>query len=171
LKQLPPLDQCLAAVAYVYPWSTLVADFKFRDQTGMTRAFATLLKATPWVEPALEAADILVPMPLSATKLAQRGYNQALLMALALSKPKVKTDILLRIQNTPAQHTLKRAQRLIALDHAFAVDPLKIDSLQSARVVLVDDVMTTGASLYAAARVLRAAGASHITGLVLARTE
>jgi predicted amidophosphoribosyltransferase len=103
--------------------------------------------------------------------MAQRGYNQALLLALALSKAKVKADVLLRIQDTPAQHTLKRAQRLIALDHAFAVDPLKIDQLQNARVVLVDDVMTTGASLYAAARVLRTAGAIHIAGLVLARTE
>jgi ComF family protein len=171
LKQLPPLDQCLAAVAYAYPWSNLVTDFKFRDQTGLARAFATLLKAAPWVEPTLEAADVVVPMPLSNVKLAQRGYNQALLLALALSKTRTKADILLRIQDTPAQHTLKRAQRLSALDHAFAVDPLKINQLRGARVVLVDDVMTTGASLYAAARVLRAAGASHIAGLVLARTE
>jgi ComF family protein len=171
IKQPPPLDQCLAAVAYAYPWSTLVADFKFRDQTGLTRAFATLLKATPWVEPALDAADLVLPLPLSSAKLMQRGYNQALLLALDLSQPKVKSNILLRIQDTPAQHTLKRAQRLSALDHAFAVDPLRAGQLMDARVVLVDDVMTTGASLYAAARVLRAAGASHITGLVFARTE
>jgi ComF family protein len=171
IKQPPPTDQCLAAVAYAYPWSTLMADFKFRDQTGLTRAFATLLKATPWVEPALDAADLLLPMPLSSTKLAQRGYNQALLLALELTPSKVKSEVLLRIQDTPAQHTLKRAQRLSALDHAFAVDPLRADLLQGARVVLVDDVMTTGASLYAAARVLRAAGASFITGLVFARTE
>jgi ComF family protein len=158
-------------VAYAYPWSNLVADFKFRDQTGLTRAFATLLKAAPWVEPALDAADLVLPMPLSNTKLAQRGYNQALLLALELSPAKVKREILLRIQDTPAQHTLKRAQRLNALDHAFAVDPLKTDQVQGTRVVIVDDVMTTGASLYAAARVLRAAGTSHITGLVFARTE
>jgi ComF family protein len=158
-------------VAYAYPWSNLVADFKFRDQTGLTRAFATLLRATPWVEPALDAADLLLPMPLSSAKLARRGYNQALLLALELSPAKVKREILLRIQDTPAQHTLKRAQRLNALDHAFAVDPLKADQVQGMRVVIVDDVMTTGASLYAAARVLRAAGASHVTGLVFARTE
>jgi predicted amidophosphoribosyltransferase len=78
---------------------------------------------------------------------------------------------LLRILDTPAQHTLKRVQRLSALDHAFAMDPLRAAQVQGKRVVLVDDVMTTGASLHAAARVLRAAGAIHITGLVLARTE
>jgi ComF family protein len=158
-------------VSYAYPWSTLVADFKFRDQTGLTRTFATLLKATPWVEPALDAANLVLPMPLSNAKLIQRGYNQALLLALELSPAKVRSDILLRIQGTPAQHTLKRAQRLSALDHAFAVDPLKVGQVQGTRVVIVDDVMTTGASLYAAARVLRAAGVSHITGLVFARTE
>lgn len=171
LKLSPPLDQCLAAVAYAYPWSNLVADFKFRDQTGLASSFAQLLKAAPWVEPTLEAADMVLPMPLSRAKLALRGYNQALLLALALNKAKVSADILLRIQDTPAQHTLKRVQRLSALDQAFAVDPLKIDRLKGARVLLVDDVMTTGASLYAAGRVVRAAGASHIAGLVLARTE
>jgi predicted amidophosphoribosyltransferase len=53
----------LAAVAYAYPWSTLVANFKFCDQTGLTRTFATLLKSTPWVEPALDAADLVLSMP------------------------------------------------------------------------------------------------------------
>jgi ComF family protein len=171
LKQPPPLDKCLAAVAYAYPWSTLIGDFKFRDQTGLTRVLATLLKATPWVEPALDAADLVLAMPLSGAKLMQRGYNQALLLARELTPTKVQTDLLLRIQDTPAQHTLKRAQRLSALDHAFALDPLRTSAVQGARVVLVDDVMTTGASLYAVAKVLRAAGASHITGLVFARTE
>lgn len=171
LKQGPPLDQCLTAVAYAYPWSSLVADFKFRDQTGLARSFSTLLKAAPWVEPALDAADLILPMPLYAAKLAQRGYNQALLLSLELNKAKVRSDILLRILDTPAQHRLKRAQRLSALDHAFAVDPLQVEQVKDTRLVLVDDVMTTGASLYAAARVLRAAGAKHITGLVFARTE
>jgi ComF family protein len=171
LKNPPPLDQCLAAVAYAYPWSALIADFKFHDQCGLVRSFATLMHATPWVEPALDGADVLLPMPLFPHRLALRGYNQALLMARAMSASKTRADVLLRIQDTPAQHTLKRQQRLSALDHAFAVDPLLTHVVKGARVVLVDDVMTTGASLYAAARVLRAAGASHITGLVFARTE
>jgi predicted amidophosphoribosyltransferase len=54
---------------------------------------------------------------------------------------------------------------------AFAVDPLRSAQIAGKRVVLVDDVMTSGASLHAAARVLRSAGAAHITGLVLTRTE
>ena len=83
-----------------------MAEFKFRDQTGLTRVFATLLKATPWVEPALESADMVLAMPLSGAKLRQRGFNQALLLARELNHTKVQTDILLRIQDTPAyQHS------------------------------------------------------------------
>ncbi len=171
LKNPPPLDLCLAAVAYAYPWSDLIADFKFHDQCGLVRSFTPLLQATPWVEHTLDRADVVLPMPLFPQRLAERGYNQALLMARALSAEKTRTNVLLRVQDTPAQHTLKRQQRLTSLNHAFAVDPLLTHLIKGARVVLVDDVMTSGASLHAAARVLRAAGASHITGLVLARTE
>jgi ComF family protein len=148
-----------------------MADFKFHDQPALAKFFANLLKATPWVDPSIEAADLLLPMPLSRQRLQVRGYNQALLLAQQLHARKARVDLLLRITDTPAQHTLKREQRLTGLAHSFAVDPLKVSLLQGARLVLVDDVMTTGASLYAAARVLRAAGAAHITGLVVARTE
>lgn len=171
LKNPPPLDVCLAAVAYAYPWSTLIADFKFHDQCGLVRSLVSLMHATPWVEPTLDAADLVLPMPLFPQRLAKRGYNQALLLARALHAGKTRADVLLRIQDTPAQHTLKRQQRLSALNHAFALDPLLAHLVKGTRVMLVDDVMTTGASLHAAARVLQAAGASHVTGLVFARTE
>ena len=80
----PPLDACLAALPYAYPWSTLVADFKFHQQPGWAHSFALLLRSTPWVEPALEAADWIIPMPLSRERLRERGYNQALVLAKAL---------------------------------------------------------------------------------------
>lgn len=171
LRDPPPLDLCLAAVPYGFPWAHLMADFKFNQQPALAGFFAHLLKATPWVEPTLEAADLLLPMPLSSQRLQLRGYNQALLLANHLSAAKMRADLLLRVIDTPAQHGLKRAQRLTALNQAFAVDPLKVTVMKGARLVLVDDVMTTGASLYTAARVLKAAGAAHITGLVVARTE
>lgn len=171
LREPVPLDLCLAAVPYAFPWAHLMADFKFHDQPALAGFFAHLIKATPWVEPALEAADLLLPMPLSRQRLQLRGYNQALLLARQLSPAKTRTDLLLRIADTPAQHSLKRAQRLTALNGAFAVDPLKVSAVKGARLVVIDDVMTSGASLYTAARVLKAAGAAHVTGLVIARTE
>ena len=167
----PPLDICLAAVTYAYPWSGLVADFKFRQHPGWAHSFAQLLRATPWVEPALDAADMLIPMPLSRQRLQERGYNQARVLAHALDRTKLADGVLLRMLDTPAQRTLPRSERLRAVQHAFAVDPLQVGRLAQRRIVLLDDVMTSGASLHAAARVLRAAGAVHITAMVLARTE
>jgi predicted amidophosphoribosyltransferase len=74
------------------------------------------------------------------------------------------------VRDTPAQSGLSRTERLLNLRGAFAVEPLRAEAVRGRRIVLVDDVMTSGASLCAAAQVLRGAGAAHITALVLART-
>ena len=78
--------------------------------------------------------------------------------------------LLLRTRNTRPQTELKRGARLANVKGAFQVDPLRAAELRGRRVVLVDDVMTSGASLYTAAQVLRDAGAAHVTAVVLART-
>ncbi|MDO9195159.1 phosphoribosyltransferase family protein [Rhodoferax sp.] len=171
VKSPPPLDTCLAAVSYAYPWSDLIVGFKFQKQPGRARAFSLLLRSTPWVEPALDAADAVVPMPLSGLRLRSRGFNQALMLARQLAPDKTDSRLLLRIKDTPPQSSLKRAERLGSVKDAFAVDPLLLYRTKGARLVLVDDVMTSGASLFSAARALRAAGAAHITGVVIARTE
>ena len=171
LLEPPPVDQTLAALSYAYPWDGLIRRFKFQEHTGWARSLATLLRSAPWVEPALERADSLLPMPLSRQRLQQRGYNQALLLARALEPRKLRADVLLRLRDTAAQSSLPRAQRLQAVQGAYALEPARAPQLQGQHVVLLDDVMTTGASLHEAARVLRRAGVAHITALVLARTE
>jgi ComF family protein len=171
LKNPPPLDACLAAVAYDFPWSDLIVDYKFKHWVGRAGAFGLLLHSTPWVDPALDAADWVLPMPLSAQRLKTRGFNQALVLAQHIAPHKINTHLLLRIKDTPPQSTLNRQERLSSVKDAFAVNPLLVAQIKGTRLVLVDDVMTSGASLFSAAKVLRAAGAAHITGLVLARTE
>ena len=171
LKLAPPLDACLAAVPYAFPWSDLIVGYKFHNHPGRAGAFALLLRSTPWVEPAMDAADVLVPMPLSRARLRTRGFNQALVLARQLAPDKTDHRLLLRLKDTPPQSSLKRTDRLDSVKDAFGIDPLHADRIKGARMVLVDDVMTSGASLFAAARALRAAGASHITGLVIARTD
>jgi len=171
VRNPPPLDQALAAVSYAYPWSGLMADFKFHAHTGWANSFATLMRSAPWVEPALEAADMLIPMPLSRQRLRERGFNQALLLAQALEPRKLRSQLLLRVQDTPPQRTLPRKERLRSVQHAFAVEPLRAQQLRGRKVLLVDDVMTSGASLHAAALALRQAGALHIGAVVFARTE
>lgn len=158
-------------MSYAYPWSDLIVGYKFHQHPGRAGAFALLLRSTPWVEPALEAADKVLPMPLSSARLRWRGFNQALLLARQLAPDKTDHRLLLRIKDTAPQVSLPRAERLSGLSDAFAVEPLLVEKIRGARLVLVDDVMTSGASLFAAAKVLRAAGAAHITGLVIARTE
>jgi ComF family protein len=170
LRHPPGLDACHAAVDYGYPWADVLAEFKFHGDPGWAGTLATLLRSTPWVEPALDAADAVLPIPLSPARLRERGFNQSLLLARALAAPKADAGLLLRVRDTPAQSGLARAQRLRNLRTAFAVAPRGAGRLAGLRVVLVDDVMTTGATLQAAAAVLRQAGAARVEAVVLART-
>lgn len=171
VREPPPLDACHAAVAYEYPWSTLITHFKFHGEPGWARVLATLMRSTPWVEPALEQADVVLPMPLAPPRLAERGFNQALLLARALSPAKTDPALLLRTRHTAAQSALDRDARRANVTGAFAAEPLRAAQLRGARVVLVDDVMTSGATIFAAAAALRHAGTSHVTAVVLARTD
>jgi ComF family protein len=171
LADPPPLDACHAAVSYGYPWSALIARFKFQGQAGWARNFALLMRSAPWVEPALEQADLIVPMPLSRERLAERGFNQAQVLARALAPGRVDASLLLKVRHTTAQMALQLKDRIANVKGAFAVEPLRAGLLRQKRVVLVDDVMTSGASLFTAAAALRQAGAAHITALVIARTD
>ena len=172
LKNPPPLDLCLAAVHYAWPWADRIAQFKFSAEPGLATPLAALLGAAPGVASALGAADLLIPLPLSDQRLAERGYNPAQLLAqhAAPTPVPIRLDLLLRTRHTLPQHDLPRAERLRNVRGAYAVDPLRAHLLKGQRVLLLDDVMTTGASLYEAARAVRGAGATHITALALART-
>ncbi len=167
----PPWDACVAAVAYEYPWSGLIVEFKFRDRPGWAASFATLMRSAPWVEPALDRADLVLPMPLARARLAERGFNQALELARHLAPGKVAPSLLLRGRDTPAQSALGRAERLRNVRGAFLVDPLHAARLAHTSVVLLDDVMTSGASMREACRALRTADVAHITAMVLARAD
>jgi len=171
VKNPPPLDACLAACTYAWPWPDAIAAFKFRGEAGWASPFATLLRSAPWVEPALEASDIVLPMPLASRRLRERGFNQAHELARRLAPSKTDATLLLRTRETPAQSGLSRAERLRNLRGAFAVEPLRAHKLRGRRILLVDDVMTSGASIFTAAEVLRQAGAAHVTAIVLARTD
>ena len=112
-------------------------------------------------------------MPLSKQRLLQRGFNQSALLAGALEAGpvrKVHHEILVRIRDTAAQSSLPRSERHANVAHAFAVHPDWFTALRGKKVVLVDDVMTTGASLHAAAQALAQAGAAQTVALVFART-
>ncbi|MEO6017440.1 MAG: phosphoribosyltransferase family protein [Polaromonas sp.] len=177
-RQPPPTDSVLAAVPYAYPWSTLISHYKFGEEHGWAAFFAALLADTPGVAQALDgldAGDWILPMPLSDQRLQTRGFNQAWELARALARKTAtpaRTDarLLLRVRHTRPQSELRREARLTNVKGAFQLDPLRAHEISGRRVVLIDDVMTSGASLFTAAEVLKAAGATHVTGVVLART-
>ena len=167
----PPLDECLAAVAYEYPWSECISSYKFGNNPAWASTFALLLKSAPSIEHAIDNADVITPVPLSTARLQHRGYNQALEICKHLNREKTEAYLLLRIKDTLTQSSLSKSERMKNVNAAFAVEPLRAKELQGKRILLVDDVMTSGATLFAAAAALRQAGAAHITAAVFARTE
>jgi predicted amidophosphoribosyltransferase len=116
-----------------------------------------------------------LPLPLSTERLAWRGFNQAWELASSLKAQSgcsgsADSALLLRIRHTQPQSELKRSARIANVKGAFAVAPLRASLLKNRRVVLVDDVMTSGASLLAATSELRQAGARDVSAIVFART-
>ena len=170
LREPPPFDACLAAVCYSFPWTDLIARFKFRGEPGWAAPLAALMRRAAGVEEALRAAHLVLPLPLGPRRLAERGYNQALELARRLAPDRVDARILVRVRETSPQSDLDLAQRLHNVREAFAVDAARARRLRGASVVVVDDVMTSGASVAAATRALKIAGAARVTAVVLART-
>jgi ComF family protein len=172
----PPLAQCLAAVDYDYPWDRLIARFKFRSEPGWARPFAQQMLRGPLVIPLLQGCDLVVPVPLTARRLGERGYNQAweLVKALCRLAPGktgcTLATALVRLGETPDQHSLGREARLHNLRGVFAAHPSHTHRLVGRHVLLVDDVTTTGATLQTAAQALLQAGADRVSALVFART-
>ena len=163
------LDACTACVDYAWPWTQCIAAFKYSAQPGLAGPLADLMRTHSGVQAALAQASVVLPMPLAAQRLRERGFNQSLLLARRLDAAKVDAHLLLRIRETAPQAGLNRAERLRNVRGAFALEPARAHEVRGQHVLLVDDVMTTGATLSAAAQALRAAGAAHIGAVVLAR--
>jgi ComF family protein len=166
------------AVAYTYPWSELITGYKFRDKPGWAPFFADLLLANGAVRQAmadLGRTDLVISIPLSDERLQKRGFNQAWELAASLLRKsgglaQADARLMLRVRHTRPQTELRRDARQANVRGAFQLDPLRAGMVAGRRVILVDDVMTSGASLFTAADVLRKAGAAHITALAIART-
>ncbi|TSE32463.1 ComF family protein [Tepidimonas charontis] len=173
-REAPPWTQVLARVDYAPPWDAWVAALKFRGRLGLAAPLARLWLDDPALDALLRGCDVWLPIPLAPRRLAERGYNQvwALMQALAAWRPTpcAWPTALQRRDDAPAQHRLDRAQRLAQAPQLFALDAHAAHRIRGCHVLVVDDVMTTGATLQAASAVLLAAGARAVSALVLART-
>jgi ComF family protein len=149
----------------------LVLRFKHADRTDYAPTFATWMRRAG--ADLIAATDVIVPVPLHRWRLLKRRYNQAAVLANALARQcdiETLPNLLTRTRATPSQGAMisARARRRNVLG-AFTVYPALKPRLKGKRVLLVDDVMTTGATLEACARALKRAGATEIFALTLAR--
>ena len=176
LRRPPPFDATVCVADYAFPWQRVITDFKFNGRPELAAALATRLIAAVHAATraaALPRADIVLPVPLAPRRLAERGYNQAWELARRASRGlglPARHDLLLRTLDTAHQADLDRAERQRNLRTAFMVDPRWRAVLNGRAVALVDDVMTTGATVREAAAQLLRAGAASVQVWVLART-
>lgn len=166
----PAWDRARAAVRFGDVARDLVHQLKYGDRLDL----APLLSRFMWVagEQMLQDADALVPVPLHWTRLWRRRFNQAAVLAQGISKISgvpVELEAVKRVRRTPAQVGLDKADRRRNVDAAFAVSDEARGRIHGRKLVLVDDVLTTGATLDALARALSRAGAARVDVLVFAR--
>lgn len=168
----PAFDRARAAVLFTGPARDLVHGLKYADRLHLAAPLAKLMAQAG--RELLRDADLIVPVPLHAFRLWRRRFNQAALLARHVSRHSGtlwRADVLLRVRATPSQVRLSRAERHRNMAGAFAVPELARALVQDRRILLVDDVLTTGATLDACARVLRRAGAAGVDVLTFARVD
>lgn len=158
------MDQTEIQIIFDYAWPVdrLLHLFKYQQRLDLLPLFRHALQQQPRLD-----VDAIVAMPCSTSRLRQRGYNQAHLLAQQLSElwQVPLWPHLQRVKQHTAQQQLDRAERMSNLQDAFVVSAAQ---RPPARLLLLDDVLTTGASLCSAANCLRHAGATQIAGLVIA---
>lgn len=173
LRHPPAWDQAIAALVYEYPVDHLVRHFKFHKDLSCGQLLADELSRAVSVSFGLagispdQIPETLIPVPLHFLRRCRRGFNQAEFLAAELQRVcgvPMQRKLLRRITHTPAQSGLGRKARQNNLRDAFHCPPL-----QFGHVALVDDVLTTGATLQECARVLKRAGASTVSVWVAAR--
>ncbi|HUO44795.1 MAG TPA: ComF family protein [Burkholderiales bacterium] len=164
LQRPPHFDRVVAACAYVHPLAELIRSYKYHGTLALAPLLARTLQTT-----AGGTADLLVPLPLSRQRLHERGFNQALEIARAVSGATgipLSANSCRRIRDSAPQAALPWSERRKNIRGAFACGA----DLTGKRIAVIDDVLTTGATLDEIAKTLKRAGAAEVHGWVIART-
>ena len=170
-RKPPPFDDALAPFHYRPPIDRLLLELKFNQRLHLGRSLGHLWLA--WLAEQLDPAqrpDLILPIPLHPHRLRTRGYNQALELARPLARElaiPIATDLCRRSMDTPQQTRLDRKERRCNLRGAFEVTA----PLTGRHLVVLDDVVTTGATVVEVAKILKRAGAERVSVWSLARAE
>ncbi|TVQ37231.1 MAG: ComF family protein [Geminicoccaceae bacterium] len=169
--EAPVIQRTRAALVYDGHSRRLIVGFKHYGRLSLRPLFVGWLQRA--AGELLDEADLVVPVPLHRWRLLHRGFNQAVLLAHGIApgpEPRFVPDVLVRHRPTVSQQSLSRRERRTNVTAAaFRVAPAWRSAVVGSRVLLVDDVLTTGATLDACARVLLAAGAGAVDAVCLAR--
>lgn len=167
LNASPEFDATHALLTYGYPIDGLLQQYKYNDMLHLAKVFAEFFRTLPNVSE--NDIDLIIPMPMHSQRLRERGYNQALEIARYLAKSlDLPLDYLAcqRIKLMPPQAGLPLKDRVKNVRGVFECNA----TLQNVKIAIVDDVMTTGASLNELAKTLKKAGAARVECWVIART-
>jgi ComF family protein len=167
LAHAPRYDATAAALSYAFPTDALIHALKFRGELSLAAFLAGFVRGEI---SAGERIDCVVPVPLSAARLRERGYNQAVELARPLAqaaRATLELALCERTRDAPPQSELPWAERSRNVRGAFRCSR----SLAGMSIAVVDDVMTTGATLDEIASTLKAAGAHRVVNWVVARTS
>ncbi|MBN9125842.1 MAG: ComF family protein [Nitrosospira sp.] len=162
----PEFDGTAAALSYAFPADALIHSLKYQGNLAMASVLAELFHT---LVGAIALPDFIVPMPLHPVRLRERGFNQAMEIARSVSRQcgvALLPEACKRVKDMPSQAGLPWKEREKNIRNAFICEA----NLAGKRIAILDDVMTTGATLNELAKAIRQRGASEITGWIIART-
>jgi ComF family protein len=172
LNKRPSFDKVEVVFRYNKILRKVISSLKYRDQTFIAQKFARLLFSKSANE--ISDCDFVIIVPMHKKRLQKRKFNQAFLLAKSLLKIAQKKDFypdfLVRTKNTKPQVELKKIERENNLKNVFEINKKYANYAKNKNILLIDDVMTTGATLENCAKTLKKAGASKVTALVIAKT-
>ncbi|MDR2766275.1 MAG: ComF family protein [Holosporaceae bacterium] len=172
LRKKPHFDRAIAAFEYDDFSRNLILKFKHLDVTLMAKKLAGWIYAAAAAE--FRNADLIIPTPMHFFRRLMRRYNQSELLALELKKLsglEYEPRILRKIRRTPRQEGLSRAQRLKNVRGSFGLDEKYVSKICGRRVILVDDVLTTGSTANECAKLLKKHGAAWVSVVTAARVD
>lgn len=161
-------DKTLTIYKYNEIIGKAIGNFKYRDQTYLAKIFAhELLKIAKFE---IDRCDIICAVPIHFQKLKNRKFNQAILIAKHLKSKKIIYNLVLKIDDKKSQVKLTKKQRLKNLKKSFVINPKFAKNLHNKNIILIDDVITTGSTINAVAKVLKNNGAKKVIVLAIAKT-